>query len=251
MGPFKSVPYFLFTLLTLPVFISGNGSRINPLPVYPEPKTVSPPSPKSLEAELAQEAASLYEEMELSKAGLSENAFRYAWTGYRRLVDAGQVYRKEVLSICDFSQSSRRKRLYVLDVASKKVLLQTYVAHGRNSGAEYARSFSNRPDSHKSSLGFFITRDTYIGGHGLALNIDGQERGINDRADDRKIVIHGSNYVSAQFLRHHKFIGRSLGCPAVPIKETRKIIATIRGGSCFFIFHPTKTYLAKSPILNS
>ena len=157
----------------------------------------------------------------------------------------------DVLSICDFSQSSRRKRLYVIDIDAMKLLINTHVAHGRNSGNEYAKSFSNSIESHKSSLGFYITRQTYWGGHGLALEIDGLERGINDKANERKIVVHGSDYVGDKFLRYNPFNGRSFGCPAVPSKVTSKVINTIKNGSCFFIYHPTKNYISKSRILNS
>ena len=128
--------------------------------------------------------------------------------------------------------------------------MNTYVAHGRNSGGEYARSFSNKPESHKSSLGFYVTRNSYYGDHGLALKIDGLENGINDKADARNIVIHGSDYVGSGYLRGNRINGRSFGCPAIPKKDTQKLIHTIKGGSCLFIYHPTTHYLAKSTILN-
>lgn len=246
MGPLKSVPYFFlfFLLIPVPFYLSGHRALT---PAF----SSATPAPSAASHSIEEEALSLYNEMGLSRTGLHALAFQYAWLGYKRLLESGQLVRTGVISICDFSQSSRRKRLYILDVSSKKVLLQTYVAHGRNSGGEYARAFSNRPDSYKSSLGFYITRNTYYGGHGLALNIDGQERGINDRADDRKIVIHGSRYVGANYLRHHKYNGRSLGCPAVPLRETRNIIRAIQGGSCFFIYHPSEEYRKKSTLLNS
>jgi hypothetical protein len=206
--------------------------------------------PLSTELTSEMEAISLYDSMHLRRAGLTKKAFLYAWKGYKRLLQKRRLRNDDVLSICDFSQSSRRKRLYIIDVENKKLLLNTYVAHGRNSGAEYARSFSNNPESHKSSLGFYITRNSYYGEHGLALKIEGMERGINDKADERNIVIHGSEYVGAGYLRSNRFNGRSFGCPAVPEKDTKKIIHTIKGGSCLFIYHPTSHYLSKSTILN-
>jgi hypothetical protein len=199
---------------------------------------------------LETEATSLYDSMHLKRAGLNKKAFLYAWKGYKHLIDSRRLSNDEVLSICDFSQSSRRKRMYIIDIAKKELLLNTYVAHGRNSGGEYARSFSNSPESHKSSLGFYVTRNSYYGGHGLALELDGLERGINDRANSRNIVIHGSEYVGAGYLHGNRFNGRSFGCPAVPEKDTKKIIYTIKGGSCLFIYHPTTHYLSKSTILN-
>ncbi|THU37341.1 murein L,D-transpeptidase catalytic domain family protein [Niastella caeni] len=205
---------------------------------------------KSAAAMLAEEALDLYNVMNLKKVGLSIKAFEYALKGYKNLVECGKVMKNEVLSICDFSQSSRRKRFYVIDMAEKKVLINTWVAHGRNSGGEYARSFSNSPESHKSSLGFYVTRYTYYGSHGLALKIEGLEKSFNDKADERNIVIHGSNYVGDNFLSRSPINGRSFGCPALPQKETGKVIETIKDGSCLFIYHPSKNYIQKSKVLN-
>lgn len=253
MSPFRSVPYFLVSSLTLlsPVLISGNKPALSVNATAPERAPIVTPSAETEMALMEHEADELYASMALDHVGLDRNAFLYAWRGYKNLAAAGRLFKKQVLSICDYSQSSRRKRLYIIDVERRQLLLQTYVAHGRNSGGEYARAFSNRPESHKSSLGFFVTTSTYLGGHGLALNLEGQEKGINDRADDRKIVIHGSRYVSASYLRHNPFIGRSLGCPAVPARESGKIIQLIKNGSCFFIYHPSREYLTRSKVLNS
>jgi hypothetical protein len=205
---------------------------------------------KSITALLIAQAHSLYDSMHLDKYGLSQKAFEYAWRGYQRLLAKGVLKNPELISICDFSQSSRRKRLYIINVEEKKVLVNTYVAHGRNSGGEFARSFSNKAESHKSSLGFYITRQIYYGEHGLSLKIDGVERGINDRANARNIVIHGSEYVGDHFVELNPFTGRSFGCPAIPAQQTEEIINTIKNGSCLFIYHPTKIYLNKSTILN-
>ncbi|WP_290794263.1 murein L,D-transpeptidase catalytic domain family protein [Flavihumibacter sp. UBA7668] len=219
----------------------------------PEKKIFSAkiPQPKKLVADAVYTVAdSIYSALGLARKGLSRPAFRYAWKGYKNLLDKGRVRRSDVLSICDFSQSSKRKRLYVIDLEEKKLLMQTFVAHGRNSGSEYARNFSNRPESHQSSLGFYVTRSTYFGEHGLALKIDGLERGINDKASARNIVVHGSDYVGTDFLRSNKMNGRSFGCPAVPREQATKIIHTIKQGSCLFIYHPSKKYLSNSKILN-
>jgi hypothetical protein len=192
----------------------------------------------------------IYDSLRLRKAGLNKEAFDLALKGYNTLLGKNYINRKGVLTICDFSQSSRRKRMYLVDLENCKLLLQTYVAHGRNSGKEYAARFSNKPESLQSSLGFYITRSTYYGSHGLALKIDGVESGINDKAERRKIVVHGSEYVGANYLRFSKFMGRSFGCPAVPRNQNKKIINTIKNGSCFFIYHPTKKYKDASKILN-
>jgi hypothetical protein len=197
------------------------------------------------------EMSTLYDQIELKQFGLTKKAFEYAYKGYVYLLQHHLLRRTDVLSICDFSQSSRNKRLYVINMALKTVLLNTYVAHGRNSGSEFARTFSNNPKSHKSSLGFYITREAYYGDHGLALKIHGLEKGINDKADRRNIVIHGSHYVGQDFLQGNPFNGRSFGCPAIPFSETEQVIDSIKDGSCLFIYHPTKKYIVKSKILNS
>lgn len=238
-----------------PIIISGNTNKkfyflSSHASITPTMET-SPASVLKKNTELVlEESHSLYETMKLQKIGLTMKAFEYAWKGYRHLLEKGKIENTAVISICDFSQSSRRKRLYIIDIQEKKVLVNTYVAHGRNSGGEYARSFSNNPESHKSSLGFYITGESYYGSHGLALKIEGLEKGINDKADERNIVIHGSDYVGEKFLSHNRFNGRSFGCPAVPSKQSNKIINTIKDGSCLFIYYPTKYYLTKSRIIN-
>lgn len=199
---------------------------------------------------LTMESSVLYDSLRLADFGLNETAFQLAWKGFLSLLNKGQVSNSDYLSIVDFSQSSNNKRLYIIDLQEMKIFHNTYVAHGRNSGGEFATSFSNTPQSHKSSLGFYVTADTYVGQHGLSLKIKGIERGINDRALARRIVIHGSAYVGEKFLARNPFTGRSFGCPAVPARETETIINTIKEGTCLFIYHPTKNYTSRSKILN-
>jgi hypothetical protein len=192
----------------------------------------------------------IYDSLKLGEFGLNQKAFNYAWRGYLNLYEKGKITNPGYFSIADFSQSSRNKRLYIIDLQEMKIFMNTYVAHGRNSGGEFAKTFSNRPESHKSSLGFYITGKTYTGSHGLSLEIAGLEKGINDRASARRIVIHGANYVSDDFIESNPYIGRSYGCPAVPAEERDTIINTIKEGSCLFIYHPSKLYLNRSKILN-
>jgi L,D-transpeptidase catalytic domain len=172
-------------------------------------------------------AAILFDSLQLEEKGMNEEVFEYAFKGHQKLVEKGMVNNDAILSICDFSQSSRKKRLYVINLDTKEVLINTYVAHGRNSGSEYANSFSNKPESHKSSLGFYVTDRTYSGEHGLALKIRGLEKGFN------------------------KFMGRSFGCPAISYKDHKNVINAIKGGTCLFIYHPNKTYLQQSKIINT
>ena len=128
--------------------------------------------------------------------------------------------------------------------------MNTWVAHGRNSGMEFAKKFSNKPRSRQSSLGFFITRQTYYGAHGLSLRLEGVERGINDKALQRAIVIHGADYIGEEKLNQNSHMGRSYGCPAVPKNESATLINRMKNGSCLFIYYPTQHYLEQSKILN-
>jgi hypothetical protein len=188
--------------------------------------------------------------MELRHYGLSQQAFDYAYRGYRTLIERKCIARPEYLSICDLSQSSKKRRLYLIDMVNTKLLVNTYVAHGHNSGTEYATRFSNRPESLQSSLGFYITGDSFFGSHGLSLKIIGLEKGYNDNASKRNIVMHGADYVGENWLNHNGYLGRSYGCPAISLKESSFIINTIKNGTCLFIYHPGKNYLHGSKILN-
>lgn len=192
----------------------------------------------------------LYNIIHLEDYGLTRKAFDFALKGYNFLLNKHKIINGEYLTICDFSQSSRNKRLYVIDLKNGRLLINTYVAHGRNSGGEYATRFSNRPESLESSLGFYITENTYFGEHGLSLKIKGVDKGFNDKAASRTIVLHGAAYAEKGFLSHNNFLGRSFGCPAVPASESTSIISIIKNGTCFFIYHPTEKYLNGSKILN-
>ena len=247
---------FCSLLLLSPVLISSTSTRkvYAPAAFYSAAKVTARASVKSVASKsareiLAEKANMIYDSMQLRRRGLSRQAFELAYRGFYSLKRRGSV-RNSILSICDFSQSANSRRLYIIDVKKMELIVQTYVAHGKRSGGLYAQSFSNSPESNKSSLGFFVTGRSYYGDHGLALKMKGLERGINCKANARNIVIHGSDYVGSNYLVHHRRNGRSLGCPAVPAALTEKIINTIKNGSCVFIYHPTKHYLAKSTILN-
>lgn len=215
-------------------------------------RMVTSAASKSLELRrVINESALIYSHMELEKEGLSEKAFEYAWRGYHNLVKRGSIRNTSILSICDFSQSSCARRMYVLDLQHQKLLYQTYVAHGQNSGSEYAESFSNEQDSYKSSLGFYVTQKIYYGRNGLSLHLNGVDKGYNDKAMKRNIVLHGSTYVGDQYLQNFGTLGTSLGCPAIPAAISGRIIRKVRDGSCFFIYHPTSEYLDHSSVINN
>jgi hypothetical protein len=192
----------------------------------------------------------LYDQMNLDSLGLSQDAFNYGLQGYQDLVSNGVVKNNHILSIVDFSLPSSKKRLFVIDVTTGKLLFNTFVSHGRNSGQEMATEFSNDVNSFKSSLGFYVTGNTYSGEHGFSLRLEGQEAGINDNAYDRSIVMHAANYVNEKVIKAKGFIGRSLGCPAVPPSLHKAIINTIKDGSCLFLYSPDTFYISHSRIIN-
>ena len=173
----------------------------------------------------------IYEEMGLS-AWVGEKAFREAYDGYCRIKDR----KKEVLTLIDFTKPSNEERLLVLDMVEGKLLFHSFVAHGRNSGDLYATRFSNRPESHQSSLGLYLTEGTYTGKNGYSLRLNGLEKGINDNALARAIVIHGAAYADPSVCRGGRRLGRSWGCPALPPALNRPIIDTIKGGSVLYIY---------------
>ena len=198
-------------------------------------------TPVSVETEtpanLSFERHCLYENLHLAECGLKYEAFEKALIGLEKLEKANRLFNCGVISIADFSQSSKTKRLFIIDLTERKLLFQTWVAHGKNSGGEFAKYFSNTPQSYKSSFGFFVTGETYNGDHGLSLRLYGMEKGINDNAEARGIVIHAASYVSQKFINQNGFLGRSEGCPALSEELSNNIINTIKDGSCFYIYH--------------
>ncbi|MGM9508300.1 murein L,D-transpeptidase catalytic domain family protein [Larkinella sp. GY13] len=188
--------------------------------------------------------AGVYDGLNLERMGLQKEVFDYALRGLQKT-----KFAKSILSIVDLSQPSNKKRLYVIDLDQQKLLFQTYVAHGRNSGELMAASFSNTFSSFQSSLGFYQTLNTYQGKHGLSLQLKGLEQGFNDNAFSRAIVMHGADYVCEDFIRKTGRLGRSQGCPAIANAVSKDIIQAIKGGSCLFVYSPSPDYLQKSTFL--
>ena len=172
-----------------------------------------------------------------------------AFEGYNELKNQG-IIEKEYLTIVDFSLSSNEDRMWVIDMSTKQIVFQSLVAHGRNSGELFATDFSNKSESYQSSLGFYATGETYVGKHGLSLRLDGLEYGINDKARDRAVVIHGADYVSEDFVKTNGRLGRSQGCPAVPNEVSKELIELIKDKSCLFIYHPSRSYITKSKLVS-
>ena len=185
----------------------------------------------------------------LNIPNLDLEVFKIAYKGYTRLSKEGKVKNNQ-LSIIDFSKSSALERMFVIDMEKMELKYQTLVTHGKSSGEEYADKFSNTLNSNKSSIGFYLTAETYSGKHGYSLKLDGMETS-NNAARDRAIVMHSAAYATRDFITKHGRLGRSQGCPALPPNINKEVIDLIKEGSCLFIYYPCKNYLSSSDYLNS
>jgi len=188
----------------------------------------------------------VYDLLNLGQSGLQKEVFEYALRGWQKMGAS-----RPILSIVDLSQPSTKKRLYVVDLLNKKLLFNTYVAHGQHSGDLMASRFSNINASFQSSLGFYQTLNTYMGKHGLSLQLKGLEKGFNDQVYNRNIVLHGADYACEDFIKKTGRLGRSQGCPAVPYADSKNIIQAVKGGTCLFVYAPNQDYLKQSAYLSS
>lgn len=178
---------------------------------------------------------------------LNFDAFKFAVKGFYNIKASGRLNQsKEILTICDFSLSANRKRMWVIDLKNLKLLFNDFVAHGQGTGEEFASAFSNKENSHQSSLGFFITGGSYIGQHGLSMFLHGIDQGFNSAAYSRSIVMHGAQYVSQNFIDQNLRLGRSWGCPAIRTELAFDLINITKDSTCLFIYFPDTTYLATS-----
>jgi hypothetical protein len=191
---------------------------------------------------------SVYDSLHLQLSGLSKKVFTMALKGMAKLVRTRHI-KDNLLAIVDFSQPSNNKRLYVIDLNTYQLVYNTYVAHGMKTGKVKATSFSNKQSSNKSSLGFYVTGNAYQGTNGYSLKLQGMEKGINDGAMRRGIVIHGADYVCEGLIESQGYIGRSWGCPAVAPEVSEQLIDLLKEGSCLFIYAPTTAYTTKSSML--
>jgi hypothetical protein len=178
--------------------------------------------------------------------GLRAEVLRLALDAAQTAEERGLVQRRDVITVIDYSLPSTQPRLFVFDLVARKLLFRELVAHGKNSGDNRTTFFSNSPGSLATSLGLFVTEDTYVGGNGYSLRLRGLEEGVNDMARDRAIVMHGASYVSRAAIAALGRLGRSWGCPAVRKEVAKKIINTVRGGSAVFAYYPEKSWLASS-----
>ena len=220
--------------------VHNNSSATTPVPA---------PAPAPMPAAAANASAVMYNDLQLAENGMHSEVFELALKGFAKLIESGKIANEDKITIVDFSQPSSQKRLYVIDLNKKQILFQSLVSHGRGTGELWAKSFSNQASSYKSSPGFYVTEETYNGHNGYSLRLDGLERGINDNARNRAIVMHGAPYVSESAIHSLGFLGRSQGCPAVPQSLEKPIINTIKDGTCLFIYTPDESYVNHSELL--
>lgn len=197
-----------------------------------------------------EKVADLYDAFSMNNSTMPNiSVFEKAISGYIKLDEAGKVS-NPLLTVIDFNLSSKMKRMWILNMDTKEVVFNTYVAHGKNTGVEFAKNFSNKVNSHQSSLGFYVTGETYYGKNGLSLFIDGMEKGFNSKARERYVVIHGADYAEPEFINRYGRLGRSYGCPAVPNKIAKDLIHRIKGKSVVYIHKSDENYLKNSDYLN-
>ncbi|MBN2612770.1 MAG: murein L,D-transpeptidase catalytic domain family protein [Bacteroidales bacterium] len=186
----------------------------------------------------------------LAEPELDFIALKTALTGLESVLQKHEGLNPDIITIIDYSKPSTEKRLFIIDLSKEEVKYRTYVAHGRNTGLNYAESFSNKIHSYMSSLGFFITGNTYNGKHGYSLRLKGIEDGVNDNAWKRAIVMHPANYVSESYIEQYGRLGRSFGCPAIPVREHKYLIDLIKENTCLFAWYPDSVYQESSTYLN-
>ncbi|PWS29126.1 hypothetical protein DHW03_04690 [Pedobacter yonginense] len=242
------------TIILVSISIVGTGWKAKEAP-HTQEQTVKNIAQDSL---YSRYISNLYHTAHLDSAGLSEVVFEKALTGFYNLKYAGLLHSKSILTIADFDQESSKKRLYIIDLDKKELLLNTWVAHGQNSGGDKPSSFSNNINSNQSSIGFYLTGETYFGKHGRSLKLDGMDLGFNNNARERAIVVHGADYVCQESINQLGRLGRSQGCPAVNSKLANQVINTISDRTVMFINNSDQAYnsqflneqLAASMVLN-
>ncbi len=192
----------------------------------------------------------LYNELNAAQYDLSFTAFRYAYIGYQTMKKQHRLNNKELFSIIDFTKDCNSKRFYTIDLEKMKIVYYTYVAHGKKSGERMATSFSDAVESNKSSIGFYITGNTYNGGNGYSLILNGDEKGYNSNLAKRSVVVHAADYANEDYIASNGRMGRSLGCPALPENIYKQVIETIKEKTMIFAYYNDAKYLKTSKYLN-
>lgn len=181
--------------------------------------------------------------------GVDKKVFKMALGAARCAVKDGAANNPKTLTVIDYSRPSTANRFWVYDLRKRALVFNELVAHGQGSGANFATLFSNEPETHRTSIGLFVTDETYVGRNGYSLRLDGLDRGFNDKARARAIVMHGAPYVSTTFAKAQGRLGRSHGCPALREAIARDVIDTVKGGSLVFSYYPDKRWMESSKYL--
>ncbi len=240
----------LLTIILTSFSINGINNSENIQKVVNTEKTYISPEEKREAYFFESYALKMYSQIEGANQ-IKFNIFEFALLGFENIRSKKLLSNDSLLTIVDFSKASSENRFFTIDLKNKKILYQQLVSHGVNSGAQFANNFSNSMGSRKSSLGFYLTNETYFGSNGFSLKLDGLETMFNGNARVRGIVVHGANYVNDDFLvSNDGRLGRSFGCPALPTDTYKEIIETIKGKSCFFIYAPDNQYLSNSAFIN-
>jgi hypothetical protein len=234
--------FWWISCVSLILFISVIGFK----PVNATKNTIAYKTTNPTAKELfAQYVSTVYQTARLQETGLTFEVFQKALTGYFNIKSANKLQNGSVITVVDFTKSSREKRMWIIDLFNKHLLLNTWVAHGQGSGDDMATNFSDTNESHQSSLGFFLADDVYVGKHGRSLRLDGLDAGFNTSARARGIVVHAADYVSESNIARIGRLGRSFGCPAVSPEVVTQVINTIKGKTVFFINGNNPTYNSK------
>ncbi|MFO7655677.1 MAG: murein L,D-transpeptidase catalytic domain family protein [Bacteroidales bacterium] len=229
--------FLLFSIFTLLVILLPNTL-----------KSTGRNTPENVEAIREDQYTAIY--MKLEEPELDFVALKKALTGFELILKQNEVINQDIITIVDYSRPSTAKRLFIIDLSKMEIIGRSYVAHGRNSGLNFAETFSNQVHSYMSSLGFFTTANTYTGKHGYSLRLKGLEEGINDNAWKRAIVMHPATYVSESYIEQYGRLGRSFGCPAIPAEDHKILIDLIKENTCLFAWYPDSMYLKSSVFLN-
>ncbi|MBC7418153.1 MAG: murein L,D-transpeptidase catalytic domain family protein, partial [Pedobacter sp.] len=187
----------------------------------------------------------IFKDAHLDSAGLNPIVFQKAITGFYNLQSSGLSSNTNILTVIDFDKGSCTKRLFLIDIVQRKLLLNTWVAHGKNSGDNKPDHFSNVVNSNESSIGFYLTGEAYFGKNGRSMRLDGVDDGFNDNARSRNIVLHGADYVSQDCIDGLGRLGRSFGCPAVARDLSDNIIDATLNRSVMFINHSQDDYYSQ------
>jgi L,D-transpeptidase catalytic domain len=233
---------------------AANGGHLARRPLVESPQVVAtqsarPSAVKSVNAVLRIDVGSRIDLEKAVAAGVSVEVLELALTATSCAATSGAIDAPPTLTLIDYSRPSTEPRLWVFDLGTGKLLFKELVAHGRNTGDNFATKFSNEMDSRQTSLGLFVTDDPYVGSNGYSLRLDGLDVGFNDRARDRAIVMHGAPYVNEELAAAQGRIGRSWGCPALRTAIASKVIDRIRGGSVIFSYYPDQEWLQTSRFL--